>query len=177
MSLKLHDKQFIPFISEKEIEQAILTLAVQLNKDLKGKNPLFLGIMNGAFVFAADLIRHFEGNCEVSFLKVSSYRGDQSTGQVIKLAGLQESPENRTVVIIEDIVDTGNTLEYILEELQKHKPAEIKIATLLLKPGTYKKKIPINYVGMEIPDKFIVGYGLDYNGLGRNLKGIYVVEG
>ena len=175
MPLQLHDKQFIPFISESEVEKAVSAIAVRLNKDLKDKNPLFLGIMNGAFIFAADLIRNFDGNCEVSFLKVSSYKGDQSTGQVLQLAGLQESPENRTVVVIEDIVDTGNTLEYILHELQKHSPKEIKIATLLLKPGTYKKKMPIHYVGIEIPDKFIVGYGLDYNGLGRNLKGIYVV--
>jgi hypoxanthine phosphoribosyltransferase len=175
MSLTLHDKHFVPFISEKEVEKAIAAIAVRLNKDLKDKKPLFLGIMNGAFIFAADLIRRFEGNCEVSFLKVSSYKGDQSTGQVLKLAGLQENLENRTVVIIEDIVDTGNTLEYLLEELQKHSPKEIKIATLLLKPGTYKKKMPIHYVGIEIPDKFIVGYGLDYDGLGRNLRDIYVV--
>ncbi|MBL7892091.1 MAG: hypoxanthine phosphoribosyltransferase [Bacteroidia bacterium] len=175
MKIKVHDKQFTPFIREKEIEGLVTSLAKQINNDLKGQNPLFLGILNGSFLFTADLVRKFEGNCTVSFIKTASYQGMKTTGEVKELIGLNESITDRNVVIIEDIVDSGNTIEYIYAELLKKQPSTLKIATLLLKPDAYKKNIKIDYVGKEIPDKFIVGYGLDYVGLGRNLKDIYVV--
>jgi hypoxanthine phosphoribosyltransferase len=174
--IKLHDKEFVPFISAKEIEGVVSSLAEQINKDLKGQNPLFLVVLKGSFFFTADLVRQFEGNCTISFIQVSSYDGIHSTGQVKQLLGINEPLTNRTVVIIEDIIDTGNTLEYVYNEVLSHDPAQLKIASLLLKPRIYAKSIKIDYVGKEIPNKFIVGYGLDYNEHGRNLQDIYVVK-
>ncbi|MBI2271764.1 MAG: hypoxanthine phosphoribosyltransferase [Bacteroidetes bacterium] len=175
MHITLHDKQFTPFIKAQEIETLVTSLAKEINNDLQGQNPLFLSILNGSFLFTADLVRKFEGDCMVSFIKTASYQGMESTGHVKQLIGLNEPITGRNVVIIEDIVDSGATIEYIYTELLKKEPFTLKIAALLLKPDAYKKNIKIDYVGKEIPDKFIVGYGLDYVGLGRNLKDIYVV--
>lgn len=175
-TITLHDKKFKPFITAKEIEGLILSLAERINKDMKDQNPLFIGVLNGSFLFMADLVREFEGNCGVSFIKVASYEGTKTSGKVKDLIGLIEPITGRNLLIIEDIVDSGTTLEHVCAELLKKQPSRIKVAALLFKPTVYKKNIKIDYVGKEIPDKFIVGYGLDYVGLGRNLKDIYVLN-
>ncbi|MDT0677139.1 hypoxanthine phosphoribosyltransferase [Autumnicola musiva] len=171
--IQLHDLQFEPFISEAEIEEAIAKVASQLNADYKDENPVFLGVLNGAFMFASDVIKRFEGDCEVSFVKLGSYEGTSTTGAVKTLLGLNQQLKERRVIIIEDIVDTGNTLEEINKILKKEGVADYQVATLFFKPEAYKKEFNIKYAGLEIPNKFIVGYGLDYDGLGRNLTKVY----
>jgi hypoxanthine phosphoribosyltransferase len=173
--IQLHDKQFKPFIESSRIQEVIGARANQINEDYKDKQPLFIGVLNGSFLFAADLVREFNGNCDVSFMKMASYEGTATTGVVNELIGLNESIEGRHVVILEDIVDTGNTLEKLFEELQKDNPASLEIATLLYKPKAYQKDIPVKYAAMEVGNEFLVGYGLDYDGLGRNLKDIYII--
>ena len=174
--MQLHDLKFIPFIPEAEITSAIEKVAEKVNADYKGKTPVFLGILNGAFLFASELIKRFEGDCEVSFVKLSSYQGTNSSGDVKSLMGLNQSLEGREVIVIEDIVDTGNTLESIYAILEREKVKDFKIATLFYKPDAYKKNYPIDYCGMEIPNDFIVGYGLDYKELGRNLRQVYKLK-
>ena len=174
--VQLHNLVFTPFISEAQLTAAIKGIAEKLNSDYKGKTPVFLGVLNGSFLFAADLIKRFEGDCEISFVKLSSYEGMGSTGEVRSLLGLTQSLENRDVIVIEDIVDTGNTLEHIDAILKAEKVKSLRIATLLYKPNTYKKSLNIDYVGIEIPNDFVVGYGLDYEGLGRNLTQIYKLK-
>lgn len=169
------DKTFRVSIPEEEILTSIKKLAKKVDDDLKGKDVIFLGILNGCFMFAADLFKFITLDCQISFLKVASYQGTSSSGNVKRLIGINENIEGKTVVILEDIIDTGNTLENIIKQLKGYEPAEIKVATLLYKPQAYTKKIPIDYVGLEIPNDFIVGYGLDYDGFGRNLKDIYTV--
>lgn len=173
--LQLHDLRFVPFLSSEEIQQAIQKIARQVNRDLVGKTPVFLGVLNGAFLFAAELVRHYQGDCEVEFIKLKSYQGTTSTGKVKELIGVKDL-QGKSVVVVEDIVDTGNTLSEIIGILQRHEVAEYKIATLLYKPEAYQKTHPIDYVGLEIPNKFVVGFGLDYNGLGRNLPEIYQLK-
>lgn len=175
-TVKLHDKTFKPFLSEKEIQTAIQKLAVEIQKDYQDLNPIFIGILNGSFLFTADLVREFTGDCEVTFLRMASYEGTNSTGKVQTVMGIKESLKDRHVVIIEDIVDTGNTVEKLFEVLTKEQPASLKIATLLYKPNAYKKDIPIDYVAKIVGNEFLVGYGLDYDGLGRNLKDIYIIN-
>ncbi len=175
-TIQLHDKQFVPFMEASKIAAAINSLGEKLNIDYKDKNPLFIGVLNGSFLFVSDLVRQYEGNCEVSFIKMASYEGTSTTGVVTELIGLKEDIKDRHVIIIEDIVDTGNTLERIHAELSKQKPASLEIATLLFKPKAYQKDIPVNYVAMEVGNEFLVGYGLDYDGLGRNLKDIYIIN-
>ncbi|TND09956.1 MAG: hypoxanthine phosphoribosyltransferase [Bacteroidetes bacterium] len=175
-SITLGDKSFIPYIPEAKILESIGQVAARINRDLEGKRPLFLVVLNGAFLFAADLLRHISLDCEVSFVKLASYHGTASSGAVKQLIGLNEQLKGRTVVIVEDIVDTGITLENIVDQLKAQEPGAIYTAALLFKPDAYKKNLPVDYVGMEIPNAFIVGYGLDYNGLGRNLRNIYVVR-
>lgn len=174
--VKLHDKTFKPFLSEKEIQTAIQKLAVEIQKDYQDLNPIFIGILNGSFLFTADLVREFTGDCEVTFLRMASYEGTNSTGNVQTVMGIKESLKDRHVVIIEDIVDTGNTVEKLEEVLTKEQPASLKIATLLYKPEAYQKDIPIDYVAITVGNEFLVGYGLDYDGLGRNLKDIYIIN-
>ncbi len=174
-SVKLHDKEFKISITDKQIDDAIQKIADQINYDLKGKDVIFLAILNGSFMFAADLFRKIDFNCEITFLKLSSYQGTSSGGAVKELIGFNEDIAGKTLVILEDIVDTGNTLSVIHEKLAEQKPAEIKIASLLYKPEAYKKPYPIDYTGISIANDFVVGYGLDYDGLGRNLKDIYKV--
>lgn len=174
--IQLHDLQFTPFISEEKIMTAIDELAQKLNRDLKDETPVFLGILNGAFLFASELIKRFEGECEVSFVRLSSYEGINSSGLVKAFSGLNRSLENRTVIVIEDIVDTGNTLESIDSILKSEKVKQYKIVTLFHKPEAYKKSLPIDYIGFKIPDDFIVGFGLDYNELGRNLRQVYKLK-
>lgn len=173
--IKLLDKVFEPYISHDQIDQAVQRIANRLEKDLAGRNPLFLVILNGAFMFAGDLFKKLHFPAEISFIRFASYSGTQSTGNVQQLIGLNENLEGRTVVLIEDIVDSGISMEKILEYLANEKITELRIATLLFKPKAYKKHFKINYIGLEIPNDFIVGYGLDYNGQGRNFKDIYKI--
>lgn len=175
--VKLGDKVFVPYLTEEKIAAAVKVVATKINADYAGKNPLFLVVLNGAFLFAADLLRSIDSDgCEVSFVKFSSYEGVSSTGKVKELIGLNEHLEGRHVIIVEDIVDTGNTIVQMMDDLDHRKPASVRIAALLFKPEAYKKDVKIDYVGIEIPNAFIVGYGLDYDGLGRNLKDIYVIK-
>ena len=172
-TIKLHDKYFKPFISKNKIEEAISNMAELIRKECKEEVPIFIGILNGSFMFVADFIRAYKADCEVSFVKLASYEGIGSSGKVKELIGLTENLEGRTIIILEDIIDTGNTLEEIFNIFRNKKIKELKIATLFFKPDVYRKELPIDYIGITIPDKFIVGYGLDYNGLGRNLADIY----
>ena len=174
--IQLHDLKFEPFISEEKIVLAIDAMAVQINQDFKGKTPVFLAVLNGAFMVASEIIKRFEGDCEVAFVKLESYKGTETTGNVETLVGLNLSLENRHVIIIEDIVDTGITLAAIYKMMEKENVADVRIATLFFKPEAYQKNFKINYIGMEIPNDFIVGYGLDYDGLGRNLTQVYKLK-
>jgi len=174
--VKILDKEFEIFIPYKKIRSVVEKMAKQMNNELNGKNPIFLCILNGSFMFATELYKRIDSmNSEISFVKLSSYRGVSTTGKVRELIGLSEDLEGRTVIVLEDIVDTGITISNILEQIKAHKPAEVKIATLLFKPDALQKEVQLDYVGMEIPNKFIVGYGLDYDGMGRNLNDIYKV--
>ncbi len=174
--VKIHDKTFELFIPYEKIRSVVEKMADKMSRDLAGKNPLFICILNGSFMFAAELFQRVSMvETEISFVKLASYRGDSSTGAIKQLIGLNENIAGRTVVILEDIVDTGLTIENILEQLGKLNPREVLIATLLLKPDSLKKEVQLDYVGMEIPNDFIVGYGLDYDGYGRNLIDIYTV--
>ena len=173
--IKLLDKEFKLSITAEEIDTATKNIADRINKDLNNKDVIFLGILNGAFMFASDLLRHITFNCQISFLKLASYQGTSNSGTVKRLIGINENIANKTVVVIEDIVDSGITIEHIIKQLNGYEPADIKIATLLLKPEAYSKAVKLDYIGMEIPNDFIVGYGLDYNGYGRNLQNIYSI--
>ena len=172
----IHGKRFEKIISTKQIQKAVESIAAKINKDFKNKKPIFVSVLNGSFLFTADLLRKIKSECEVSFIKVSSYSGTKSKGKVKRLIGLNENLKGRTIIVIEDIVDSGNTIENIMVELKKHKPEEIRIATLFFKPDAYKKKIKIDYIGMKMSNDFIVGYGLDYDGLGRNLEDVYILN-
>jgi hypoxanthine phosphoribosyltransferase len=174
--VQLHDKTFKRFISNNEIQTSINKIVKKINEDYSGKQPIFIGVLNGSFLFCADLIRQFNSPCEVAFIQFASYQGTQSSGQVKELMGLSIDIKNRDVIILEDIVDTGNTLEKLMITLKKHAPSSIKIATLLFKPKAYKKKIPIDYIAIEVGNEFLVGFGLDYDGIGRNLEHIYKIE-
>lgn len=174
-TIRLKDKTFAPFIGEKEIQDTVDLLARQLVRDLEGKNPLFLVVLNGAFMFAADLMKRVSIPCEVSFVKLSSYSGTRTTSVVRELIGLDQVPTGRTVVILEDIIDTGITMGVTTEKLKKMGAKDVRIATLLFKPGAFRMDYEIDYVGMKIPNDFIVGYGLDYDGYGRNYPEIYKI--
>ena len=172
--IKLHDLYFTPFISEEEISTIVSSLVQKVSLDIdENETPLFIGILNGSFLFAADFIRKYKQNCEISFVKLSSYVGTSSSHIVNELIGINEDITGRTVIILEDIIDTGATLHKIYDIFKEKKVKQLKIVTLFFKPEVYKKELPIDYIGKNIEDKFIVGYGLDYNGLGRNLPAIY----
>ena len=174
MRIEIDHKIFDLMLEYEQIKKRIRLIGIQLNVDYENRIPVFIGVLNGSFVFLADLIKEVTISSEVTFVKVSSYKGDKSTGNIKKEIGLQMDIKDRDVIIVEDIVDTGHTLSYLLDMIYKKKPASVNVCTLLLKPKSLKKKIDeICYVGFEIPDEFVVGYGLDYNGLGRNLKDIY----
>ncbi len=174
--IKLHDLEFVPFIGEDEIVSAIDKVAIGLNKDLIDQKPLFIAVLNGAFMFASEVLKRFNSDCEISFVKLASYDGTETTHEVNELIGLNEDVLGRTVVILEDIVDTGNTIEVLTKLLKDKGCTQLKIATLFFKPEAYHKENTIEYIGIEIPNKFIVGYGLDYNGLGRNLTDVYQLK-
>lgn len=172
-TIKVHDKEFIPYLTADEIAKQVNRVATEINEDFKGKNPLFIVILNGAFMFASDLLKQIEIEAEISFIKLASYKGIKSTGKVITAIGLDADLHQRDVIIIEDIVDTGKTLFQFLPQLQHQQPASLKIASLLHKPDALIHPLQIDYLGFTIPNKFVIGYGLDYDGLGRNIKEIY----
>ena len=174
--IQLHDKQFVPFISAEEIDFAIATMAAQVESDFADEIPVFVGVLNGAFMVVSDFMKHYKKPCEVSFIKLASYEGTASTNEVKQLIGLNQDLSGRTVIVIEDIVDTGNTVLELKELFKKQNVKHFKIATLFFKPEAYKKEVKIDYVGIRIPNKFIVGFGLDYDGLGRNLPEVYQLK-
>ena len=173
--IKVHDKSFEIYLSEDAIQKKVQELAQQINRDYKGRRPLFIAILNGSFMFASDLFKQLTIDAEICFIKLHSYKGMTSSGNIITAIGLDQDLFNRDVVIVEDIVDTGKTLGVFLPKLQHQQPASLKIATLLHKPEATRYPLTLDYIGFSIPDKFVVGYGLDYDGLGRNLKEIYQV--
>ncbi|QZK89515.1 hypoxanthine phosphoribosyltransferase [Flavobacterium sp. CHNK8] len=174
--IQLHDKQFVPFISAKEIDFAIAKMVSQVEADFADETPIFVGVLNGAFMVVADFVKQYKKPCEVSFIKMASYEGTSTTHEVKQLIGINQDFTGRSVVIIEDIVDTGNTLVELKELFKKQNVKHFKIATLFFKPEAYQKDIKIDYIGIRIPNKFIVGYGLDYDGLGRNLPEVYKLK-
>ena len=173
--LQIHDRHFIPFISSKELDFAIAAMAKHVENDFADEVPLFIGVLNGAFMVVSDFMKHYSKPCEVSFVKMSSYEGTATTNEVKELIGLNQDLTGRSVVIIEDIVDTGNTVAELKKIFKLKGVKTFKIATLFFKPDAYLQDIKLDYVGIRIPNKFIVGYGLDYDQLGRNLADIYQI--
>jgi len=171
--IKLHDKTFEPYVSAEELNQITERMASEVYQDLQESRPIFIAILNGSFMFAADFLRHYKGECEISFVKMASYKGTQSTGKIHQLIGLSTPVEGRDVVILEDIIDTGNTLEEIYRIFEDKKVNSFRVATLFFKPDAYKKDLKIDYVGKPIPNRFIVGYGLDFDEIARNLPQVY----
>ena len=175
--IKLHDLSFEIYVPHNEVEAAVRNVAERINADMRNEPapPVFLCVLNGAFMFAADLLKYIEFDCEVCFLKLSSYDGTASSGRIRELVGLNRDLKGRTVILLEDIIDSGVTLEYLVEAIAEHKPERVKICTMLFKPEAYVKNMVIDYVGLSISNEFVVGCGLDYNELGRNYKDIYKV--
>ena len=171
--IKINDKTFEPYVSAEELNQIAERMASEVYQDLQESRPIFIAVLNGSFMFAADFLRHYKGECEISFVKMASYQGTQSTGKVHQLIGLSTPVEGRDVVILEDIIDTGNTLEEIYRLFENQKVKSFRIATLFFKPDAYKKDLKIDYVGKPIPNRFIVGYGLDFDEIARNLPQVY----
>ncbi|MBN8683083.1 MAG: hypoxanthine phosphoribosyltransferase [Chitinophagales bacterium] len=162
-------------LSEAEVQARVQALGEALSARFKGETPLFISILSGAFVFASDLIRAYEGNCEIGFVKLKSYTGTRSTGDVQTVMGLEKDLSGRHIVVVEDIIDTGRTLHFFLEHLRSFNPASLCTVTFLRKPEAAQFEVPVDYIGFDIEDKFVVGYGLDYDGLGRNIPGVYVL--
>jgi hypoxanthine phosphoribosyltransferase len=175
--IRIVDKEFRLLVSSDKIQKSVNRMADQMNKDLTGRSVIFLGILNGAFMFISDLIRRIDLECQVSFLKLATYEGSSSSGNIKRLIGLDEDISGKTVVILEDIIDTGFTIDSILKQLKGYGPGDIKIAVLLFKADKFDRDSKPDYVGIEIPSDFVAGYGLDYKGYGRNLKDIYVMTG
>jgi hypoxanthine phosphoribosyltransferase len=173
--IRIHDKTFRKLISGEEIKRRIEEIASQINADLAGSDTVFIGVLNGAFVFAADLFRLISFPARISFVKLASYSGTESSGTINELIGWNEDIKGKTIVVIEDIVDTGNTVQQIVDELMIRKAHEVRIAALFFKPEAYLKNIKIDYTGFDIPNAFVVGYGLDYDGYGRNLSSLYAL--
>jgi hypoxanthine phosphoribosyltransferase len=171
--VKVHDKSFETYLTEEVILKRVKEIALKINSDYEGKKPLFVVILNGSFMFASDLFKQLNIESEICFIKLASYKGMKSSGKVVTSIGLEEDLFGKDVIILEDIVDTGKTLHHFLPKLQHMQPKTLKIAALLHKPEATEYKLDLNYVGFEIPNKFVVGYGLDFDGLGRNLKEIY----
>lgn len=173
-TIEVGDKKFELFIENDNINKRIRLIGIQLNLDYEGRCPIFIGVLNGSFLFMADLLKEVEIPCEVGFIKIASYQGTTSSGVVKEAFGLPENLYGRDIILVEDIVDTGFTLKYILEKVYLQQPASVSVCSLLFKPAALKAPInELEYIGFEIPNEFVVGYGLDYNGLGRNLKDIY----
>ncbi|GJM28724.1 MAG: hypoxanthine phosphoribosyltransferase [Cyclobacteriaceae bacterium] len=174
--VKVHQKEFETYISYSSIQERTREIAARINEDYAGRSPLFIGVLNGVFMFAADLMKGIELPSEISFIKLSSYKDTSSSGNILELIGLKENLKDIDIIIIEDIIDTGETISHVVKKIQSLGPRSVEIATLLLKPEIFNKSIPLKYVGFKIPHKFVIGYGLDYNGLGRNLKDIYQIK-
>jgi hypoxanthine phosphoribosyltransferase len=172
-TITVHNRKFEPFIQSDIIAKRISDIATQMNLRFEGKNPLFLAVLNGAFIFAADLLRHIDVQSEISFVKIASYEGMQTTGDIKELIGFTEKLANRHVVILEDIIDTGMSMQHILKQVEAQKPASVSVTTLLLKPSSLQLPVKIDYIGFEIESRFVLGYGMDYDGIGRNLPEIY----
>ena len=173
-TVKIHDKEFVPYLKNDEIQQIIKDLAHKVYEDYKDEVPVFIGVLNGVIMFFSDFLKHYPGQCEIAFLQVSSYAGTQSTGIVYKKMDLTKEVEGRHIILMEDIVDAGNTIESLFEYFKNtQRPKSLKVASLLLKPEVFKKDFTIDYVAKEIPNKFVLGYGLDYDELGRNLPDLY----
>lgn len=173
--IKIHDKEFVLSIPREEIDKEVKRVASQISKDYAGKRPLFLGVLNGSFMFVSDLLKSVDLECEISFVKFSSYQGTETTGEVREVIGLSEPIEGRDVIILEDIVDTGHTMHKMIEVLKAKNPASVQVASLFVKPSRLQIPVDVKYSLFSIPDRFIVGYGLDYDGLGRNLPDVYDV--
>ncbi|MBR0165512.1 MAG: hypoxanthine phosphoribosyltransferase [Prevotella sp.] len=173
--VRVKDKTFRKSIPESEIKARVKAVAQQISKDLEGKNPLFLGVLNGSFIFAADLMREMTIPCEISFVKLASYQGTTSTGKVKEVIGINEDLSGRTIVIVEDIVESGRTMKRMIESLGTRNPESVHICALFFKPDKLKEDLTIDYVAFRIPDDFIVGYGLDYDQQGRELKDVYTI--
>ncbi len=174
-SVQIKDKTFILSIPAEKIQEEVKRVAEQINKDLAGTNPIFICVLNGAFMFAGDLMKYVTIPCEVTFVKLSSYEGIISTGKVKEVLGLSEDVEGRTIVVVEDIIDTGLTMAKIIDSLQRFHPKQVKVASFLQKPEALQTNVPLDYIAIKIPNDFIVGYGLDYDGFGRNLPDIYTL--
>lgn len=174
--IKIQDKVFVPYLSQEKIEAAIKQLAENISRDYQDKEPLFIGILNGAFMFAAELFKWLTIPAEICFIKLASYKGTTSSGHIITSIGLDTDVKNRHVIILEDILDTGKTLSNFLPQLYDLHPASLKIAALLRKPAATIHDVPLDYNGFKIPEKFIIGFGLDYNGFGRNIPAIYQLK-
>jgi hypoxanthine phosphoribosyltransferase len=172
-NVRVHDKEFTPYITEEEILKRIKEIAARINKDYAGKSPLFIAILNGSFMFAADLFKELTMDAEICFIKLASYRGSKSTGRIVTAIGLDAQIADRDIVIVEDIVDTGKTMNELLPQLYIQQPASLKIAALLHKPEAVVYPVPVDYCCFSIPNMFVLGYGLDYGGLGRNLRQLY----
>lgn len=174
--IHVHDKTFVPYLSEKEIIERVKALADIINKEYNGKKPLFISILNGSFMFSSDLFKLITIDAEICFIKLASYKGTRSSGQIITAIGLDTDLKGRDIIIIEDIIDTGKTLNQFLPQVYNQQPSSLKIAVLLHKPDATVYPVKIDYTCFTIPDKFVVGYGLDYNGLGRNLAQLYQLK-
>jgi hypoxanthine phosphoribosyltransferase len=174
--VKLYDLKFKPFLKQTQIAERVAELGSQLSEKFGAGCPLFVSVLNGSFVFMADLMRAYDGPAEISFVRLSSYEGTETTGEVHQVMGLDKKITGRDIILVEDIVDTGGTLLYFLEELEKHKPASVTVVTLLLKPDALRFAVPVDYTGFTISNNFVVGYGLDYDGRGRNLPEIYQLD-
>lgn len=174
--IKVKDKSFILFLDEKTIQKRITELGFEISRDFENKNPVIIGVLNGSFMFLSDLSKKITVEAEVTFIKISSYSGESSTGKVKNLIGLESKLEGRHVIVVEDIVDTGLSMLHLNQQLQEKNPASISLVTLLHKPDALLHNIPLDYVGFEIPNKFVVGYGLDYDGYGRNIPEIYQLK-
>jgi len=173
-NVTVHQKEFELLLEEETIAKRIRLLAIQLNVDFENRNPVFIGVLNGSFLFLADLMKEIDLPCETEFIKIASYHGTSSSGAVKDALGMPNNLKDRDVIIVEDIIDSGLTMKYILSKVHEQQPASVSVCTLLFKPDALKEEIPeLTYVGFEIPNEFVVGYGLDYDGLGRNLNHIY----
>jgi len=175
-SVQVHDKTFVPFITAEQIQARVSELGALIDREYEGLKPMLIGVLNGSVIFMADLLRNIHTSCEIGFIRVSSYHGTESTGKVRNLIGLSENLEGRHVILVEDIIDTGDTAVYLIDEMRKKNPASLRFATMLFKPASLRQDITPDYVGFEIPPAFVVGYGLDYDGLGRNLADIYQLK-
>lgn len=173
-TIKIHDKEFVPYLKDAEIQEIVRQTALKIHEDYKDETPVFVGVLNGVIMFFSDLLKYYPGPCEIAFIQMSSYAGTESTGIVYQKMELTKDIKDRHIILVEDIVDTGNTVESLFKYFKEtQRPKSVKLASFLLKPEVYKKDFKLDYIGKEIPNKFVLGYGLDYDELGRNLPNLY----